>query len=287
MVKVHLDTDIGNDIDDAVALAYLLMKPECDLVGITTVTEGSAMRAGICEVICQSVGKQDIPIHCGLERALANGPGQRKPPQFEAIKSLVGRSNWPENTAIEFMRDTIRSQPGEITLLTIGPLTNVAALFAAYPDVPALLKGMVSMAGAFDRRFDYSEWNIRCDPVAAAIVYASEIPGGHQSYGLDVTLACKMSASEVLDRFKGKPLETVALMAEIWFQHSSELTFHDPLAAAAIFDQTICELAATHVSIDPATGITRTIAGSTSQSIAVSVDAPSFFDEFFQTCVGS
>ena len=63
--KVLFDTDIGSDIDDALALAYLLKEPRCELLGITTVTSFPEQRAAMCSVICRHAGRPDIPIHVG------------------------------------------------------------------------------------------------------------------------------------------------------------------------------------------------------------------------------
>jgi inosine-uridine nucleoside N-ribohydrolase len=75
MISILLDTDIGSDIDDAVALSYLLKQPRCELLGITTVTGDVAKRCACAEVICRSVGRGDVPIHAGTSNVLLTGPG--------------------------------------------------------------------------------------------------------------------------------------------------------------------------------------------------------------------
>lgn len=279
-MKLLLDTDIGNDIDDAVALAYLLQKKECDLIGITTVTGEAQKRAALCEIVCRASGRENIPIHCGLECALANGPGQPIPHHYEAVKHLPHRLERPGNSAVDFLREAIRANPNEITLLSIGPLTNIAALFTIDPEIPFLLKQLVSMAGAFFPPIDYAEWNIKCDPVAAAIVYAASKPR-HRSIGLDVTMNCQMPAEEVRRRFTGEPLATVALMAEHWFQHTKALTFHDPLAAATIFKPELCTYKNGQVISDPKTAVTSFAPGEGADEVAEVVDSEAFFKEFF------
>ena len=73
-IPVLLDTDIGSDIDDAVALAYLLKQPRCDLLGVTTVTGEPTKRAMLADAICQAAGRTDIPIHVGTEAPLLVDP---------------------------------------------------------------------------------------------------------------------------------------------------------------------------------------------------------------------
>ncbi len=283
-IPVLFDTDIGSDIDDAVALAYLLRQPRCELLGITTVTGDVQRRAALAEVLCRTAGKEDIPIHCGRREPLAYGPGQPHVPQYETIAKEPHRLDRPEDTAVEFLRDTIRKRPGEIVLLTVGPLGNVATLFALDPGLPRLLKGIVSMAGVFfqpGRR----EWNVLVDPEAAAIVYAADRPE-HRSFGLDVTEGCRMKADEAKIRFKGELLAAVFRLAEHWFTQTDTLTFHDPLAAAAIFHPGLCSEKPGRVRVlldrDPAkSGEVLFAEGEGSDRVAHTVDSTAFFEDYF------
>ena len=85
-VAILLDTDIGSDIDDAVALAYLLSHPAAELVGVTTVSGDTEARAACVAALCNVVDAK-IPIHAGLSGPLVDGPGQPAVPQYEAIAS--------------------------------------------------------------------------------------------------------------------------------------------------------------------------------------------------------
>jgi len=289
-VPVLLDTDIGSDIDDAVALAYLLKKPQCELLGITTVSGNVQQRAALAEAICHSVGRTHIPIHCGRREVLLDGPGQPNVPQFEAIAGKHPRLNRPENDAVAFLQKTIRNRPGEITLLTIGPYTNVALLFAIDPEIPQLLKSIVSMGGIFyggERR----EWNALVDPAATAMVYKTDRVD-HLSVGLDVTEKCRMSADEVRSRFIDEPLVTVASMAATWFKHTGEITFHDPLAATLIFHPEICTYETGRIDVSyspgsPTSGHTKFIKGVGRDRVAKTVDADAFFAEYYKVVHGA
>jgi purine nucleosidase len=286
-IPVLLDTDIGSDIDDALALSYLLKEPRCELLGITTVTGDVAQRAGCADVICRTLNRTDVPIHCGASNVLWIGPGQPTVPQFEFIRDLPQRKEWPTNTAVDFLRRTIRNRPGEITLLTIGPLTNIALLFAVDPEIPSLLRGMVSMAGVFFREGTKLEWNCLVDPIATAMVFRAR-PPGHVCIGLDVTLKCVMSAAQARRRFAPPPLTVVTQMAETWFSKSWDFTFHDPLAAAILFHPELCtyEDGEVNLVIDPAaekTGETRLtpVQGKAPHRVAREVKVDEFFNEFF------
>ncbi len=148
-IKVLLDTDIGTDIDDALALAYLLCQERCELLGVTTVTGEPRKRAEMVSALCRQAGRDDIPIHCGCPEAMLIEMRQKVAEQAAALGDWPRRKDFPPGTAIEFLRRTIREHPGEITLLAIGPLTNVGVLFAADPQVPSLLAGLVLMCGRF------------------------------------------------------------------------------------------------------------------------------------------
>ncbi|RYG23737.1 nucleoside hydrolase [bacterium] len=276
-VPVLLDTDIGSDIDDAVALAYLLRQPRCELLGITTVTGEVEKRAALCETVCRAAGRTDIPIQLGRRDPLLDGPGQPRVPHYdEGRDGLTGR---PENTAVQFLREKIYARPGEITLLTIGPYTNVALLFALDPAIPQMLKAVVSMGGTFGRD-ERAEWNARVDPAATSIVYRAA-RRNHLSVGLNVTEQCRMTKDEVALRFVGEPLETVRDMAQAWFEHARYLTFHDPLAAALIFRPGL----ATYQQgrIESVNGLTHFTEGEGPDRIAVTIDSEGFFEEFFGT----
>src|SRR5215207_6214463 len=101
--KVLLDTDIGSDIDDAVCLAYLLAQPQCDLLGITTVTGEADRRASIASAFCRAAGK-DIPIYPGAEEPLIIPQLQPVAPQAQALTGLPHQIDFPRGEAVEFLR---------------------------------------------------------------------------------------------------------------------------------------------------------------------------------------
>ncbi len=288
--RLLLDTDIGSDIDDAVCLAYLLAKPDCELLGITTVSGEPERRAMMASALCKLAGKR-IPIYPGVAEPLLVASRQPQAPQANALARWPHETDFPCGEAIEFLRQTIRRYAGEVILLTIGPLTNIALLFKADPEIPSLLRGVVSMGGMFDSshtrywRGSKWEWNIHCDPHAAAIVYRTPV-AMHYSIGLDVTMQVTMDAAEVRRRFQAPLLQPVLDFAEVWFQNAEKITFHDPLAAATIFDARICtfERGEVHVELhDPdAFAVTRWSPGADGRhEVAVSVDAERFFAEYF------
>jgi len=287
--KILFDTDIGTDIDDAVCLAYLLAQPECELMGITTVSGEPEKRAMIASALCKAA-KKDIPIFAGAENPLINPIIQKYARQAEALSKWDHDEIKNNGEAIEFMRKTIRENPGEITLLAVGPLTNVALLFAADREIPHLLKRLVLMCGAFTCNYpavNPSEWNARNDPHAAKIVYQAPVKI-HRSIGLDVTRKVVMDAEMVGEKFQVGLLRTVLDFAEVWFRESAKIiTFHDPLAAVTIFNNEVCEFSRGNVDVEIVSpksfGFTywRPDQENGVHEVALKVDSNKFFEEYF------
>lgn len=281
--KVILDTDIGSNIDDAVCLAYLLAQPACELLGITTVTGEPYLRAMLASSLC-TIAAKDIPIYPGTDQPLLTPLRQPQAPQAAALTNWKHDTDFPHGQALAFLNHTIRAYPGEVILLGIGPLTNIALLFASQPDLPQLLKGLVIMSGQFVP--PGREWNVLNDPYAAAIVYRTNVPI-HRSIGLAVTEQLRLPSSEFRARCTTPLLRPVRDFAEVWFQHQDMITFHDPLAAATIFDEHICTFASgtIHVELkdDIMLGKTDwdTEARQPRHQIASSVDVTRFFEHFF------
>lgn len=287
MTRILLDTDIGTDVDDAVCLAYLLSHPDCELLGITTVTGEAVKRASLASVLCKAAGK-DIPIYPGAEHPMQGEQRQPVAQQAAALPRWPHQTDFPKDQAVEFMAETIRAHPGEVTLLTVGPLTNAGLLFSAHPEVASLLRGLVMMGGVFDPGLPPAkqiEWNMAGDPLASEIMYAAPVRL-HRSLGLNVTQQVVMPAEEVRERFTAPLLRPVLDMAEIWFAgFYPSITFHDPLAAATIFDDALCTYQRGTVRVDnadlPGRTIWQTGGPQAPHQVAVTVDVDRYFQHFF------
>ena len=252
-------------------------------MGITPVTGDTVQRASLASALCRTANRR-VPIYPGRRLPLLIPEQQPRVQQAGALERWAHDAEFPRGEAVEFLRRTIRTHPGEVTLLCIGPLTNVAALFAADEEIPALLKALVLMCGRFsDRIADLPprEWNAKLDPHAAAIVYAAR-PAVHRSVGLDVTQQVHFSAGEVARRFQASPLLRMVFdLAGAWFQEHDDVTFHDPLAAATIFDESVCGFERGRVEVDP-TGVTAWHPSDDApHGVALTVQPEVFFEHFF------
>lgn len=285
--KIILDTDIGSDIDDAVCLAYLLAQPQCDLLGITTVTGQATERAMMADAVCREAGKA-VPIFPGIEKPMLVTSRQPAAQQAKMLRNWPHRKDFPQGQAIEFLRQTIRANPHEVVLLAIGPLTNIAALFLLDPEIPSLLKSLVLMGGNFAHTPWYgqvSEWNILNDPHAAAMVYRASVPI-LRSIGVDITMQARMDVNDAKRQFARPGLRTVLDFALVWFEgEQKKVTFHDPLAAATIFAPEICQFQRGQVDVElqseALAGFTHWKPGNGPHEVAVTVDVGRFFDHYF------
>ncbi len=294
-IPVLLDTDIGADIDDALALAYLLGEPRCDLLGVTTATGDTRKRAAMAAWLCAESGRSEIPVFAGLRGPMLGGIDQPDVSQFAALPPAAPIPQNEPWDALDFLRRTIRTRPGEVVLLAIGPLTNVATLFLADPEIPTLLKQIVLMSGTFglteEGQRANAEWNVQCDPAAAAIVFRMAPPGALTAVALDVTFRCQMPRADVSKSLSVGPGAARAAGAMLEHWKGDPVTFHDPLAAAVIFEPRICQYALGIVEIEFAQGpgIGRSCWNTTPAGphrVCSDVDVAAFFETFFRTTCG-
>ena len=285
--KILLDTDIGTDVDDAIALAYLLANPKCDLLGITTVTGEANKRAMMASALCNIAGK-DIPIYPGIEKPLIREQLQTKAQQAKTLGKWKHDAEFPQGEAIEFMRKTIRQNPGEIILLTIGPLTNIGLLFSIDPEIPSLLKGIYTMAGNYNLEapaYSDVEWNVEGDYHASYIVYYANAEN-HHSVGIDITQRITMDSKEFAEICQHDLLKPVLDFSQVWFEEWDAITFHDPLVAASIFNESICKFEKGQVVVEldnkEKMGLTHWHPGKEDGNhlVAIDVNKEKFFEEY-------
>jgi purine nucleosidase len=161
-------------------------------------------------------------------------------------------------------------------------------MFATDPQIPAMLKQLVLMCGRFFRAMG-GEWNAIGDPHATAIAYGNAHqarPPRHVSFGLDVTTQCMMDADDCRRRFSARVLQPVRDFAEVWFQKRQRMCFHDPLAAACIFQPDLCQYRQGKVTVSlaaPTLGWTvfDPHAADKPHTVACDVDPHAFFEHYF------
>jgi purine nucleosidase len=173
-----LDVDTG--IDDSLALLYAAASPDAELVAVTCVSGNiDAQQVGVnTRAVLELAGRIDIEVAMGREiplvKPLETTPETHGPQGIGHAELPPPSRPLSERHAVDLLLDEACRRPGEITLVTLGPLTNLALAVLREPRLPGLLKGYVLMGGAFGvsgNTTPKSEWNIHCDPEAAKIVF--------------------------------------------------------------------------------------------------------------------
>ena len=236
-VPIILDTDIGSDVDDAFALGLVLASPELELRAVWTCASQSEDRAWIvCRFLTQC-GKSGIPVAAGAEpqpKSEVNDQIQyRRHPA-----AIFNRTLKPvKEPAADVLFAELKKQPGEITIVAIGPLTNIGRLLTDHPEAAKLMKGLVIMGGSVFAGYSGKgppepEWNIKLDVAAARKVFESGVP--LTVVPLDATALAKVPPQEQQKLFAtGRPLAwQVANLLELWNQPVP--TLFDPVAVAAL-----------------------------------------------------
>ena len=274
--KVIIDTDIGDDIDDAFAVALALKSPELQILGITTEFGDTETRAKLVDRMLGEAGRQEIQVAVGIHTDAHTSFGQR--PYAEG--GHFARASHP--AAVDFILDQIRNHPGEITLVTIGPLVNVGAIIDRDPQTFKKLKRVVSMGGSIDRGYGdpnapptpaQPEWNILNDVVAANKLFAAGVP--IYLMPLDST---QLKLDEVKREYlfrQGTPItDALVILYHQWGYQTP--TLYDPMTIAFIDDPTLCPVQPMNIVVD-AKGMTLRGNGAPNAQVCLHSDPETFF----------
>jgi inosine-uridine nucleoside N-ribohydrolase len=280
---VLIDTDIGSDIDDAFALALAVVSPELDLRGVTTVGSDARGRARIVCRLLTALGRRSVPVAWGRDPQPKSDVGQLA---YGRPSELAGgRTSRPvEEPAVAFLYSRLKAHPGKITLVALGPLTNVARLLRKHPDCKPWVKRIVVMGGAV--RVGYAgkppaeaEWNIKSDIAAAKVVFTSGV--SLVVAPLDATTTLKLEKPLRTRLFAaGTPLtRQVQTLYRLWGKPTPVL--FDPVAVTLAFTEKFCTMEELHLQVDDK-GFTRVGKGKPNARVATAVKGK----EFLGWCVG-
>ena len=235
--NVLIDTDIGDDIDDALALALALCSPDLELIGVTTVFGDTQKRALLANHILGVFGHEDIPVASGQELPLLPRHKPSGVPQAAILDKTVALPAISTLSGPELIIETALSQRGRLTLLCLGPLTNVATALKLEPELFMAIKSIVMVGGTSGAPFP--DWNIRSDVRAAQIVLGAGIPV--TMLGWNITTRCQLRANDITRLRHNSTSQTQFLyrLLEIWKRHhprwQSDLPYlHDPVGIVAL-----------------------------------------------------
>jgi purine nucleosidase len=252
-----LDTDIGDDIDDAFALAFSVNHPGIELVAVTTVFKHTKARAQQAKALLDALGHPWIPVHPGIttplkepihyfDKDVKDENGVVMPCQYDEAYASYNISQTDAVSAIIGLSHTYDK---DLVITAIGPLTNIATAIRKDPTLNDRIKRIVIMGGYATERVP--EWNILCDPEAADIVFSSGIPV--HCVGLDVTLQCTLDPT-LMERIHDNPDPDKTLLSlwfERWDRHFGfeKSVMHDPLAVATLVDD-VCVFERKRIKVD-------------------------------------
>jgi inosine-uridine nucleoside N-ribohydrolase len=257
VTKILLDCDPGHD--DAIALLLAVASPELELLGVTTVAGNQTLEKTTANAIrvLEFAGRSDVEVAAGADRPLVRD--QYVADYVHGETGLDGPDLPPPQSApvsrhaVDFMADKIREANGELTLVPVGPLTNVALLLALHPD--ARPERIVLMGGAIAEGnvTPAAEFNIWCDPEASARVFASGIDV--TMVGLDVTHKALFTIAHQ-GRLAGRVGEMVNELLRFYGEFHREVyrfdgsPVHDAVAVAHVINPELLGTLRRNVEID-------------------------------------
>jgi inosine-uridine nucleoside N-ribohydrolase len=275
--KVIVDTDIGDDIDDAFALALAVKSPELQVLGVTTTFGDTEARAKIAERFLGEMARTEIPVHAGKPTPTKSRMSQRKYGERGPFSKTA-----PEDGA-DFLLEQIRQYPGEITLIAIGPLMNVGAAIDKDAATFRKLKRVVLMGGSIRRGYgdlEYTppvppmpEWNILNDVASAQKLFASGVPLFVMP--LDST---QLKMDEVKRAFlfsQGTPVtDQLTILYHLWGQETP--TLFDPMTVVFVLRPELCPVQGMRIEVDEK-GLTREVPGTPNAQVCLNSNAEDFF----------
>ncbi len=280
--KIIIDTDIGDDVDDAFALALALKSPELQLLGISTAFGETEIRAQIADRLMSEVERSGVPVLAGKATAKTH----------MSQRAYAGKfAKGSHGDAAEFLLAQIRKYPGEITLIAIGPLMNIGEAIDRDAVTFRKLKRVAIMGGSVRRGYgDYGyndhvppmpEWNILNDVKSAQKLFASGVPLFVMP--LDST---QLKLDEVKRAFlftRGTAVtDQLTILYHLWAQQTP--TLFDPMAVAFVLKPELCPVTPMHIRVDEK-GNTREEPGTPNAQVCLNSNPEDFF-QFYLRRVG-
>ncbi len=234
---VLIDTDIGDDIDDALALALALCSPELDVRAVTTVFGDTRQRARLAAYLLQVFGREDIPVAAGTQVPIQPRHRPSGVPQAAILDDHIALPALRTLSGPELIIKTAQTHQGHLILLCLGPLTNVAKALKHEPHLFMAIRNIIMMGGTSG--WPLPEWNIRSDARAAQIVLGAGIPV--TMLGWNVTGRCQLQATHIeqLRTNRSPQVKLLNQLLAIWQRHRPRWHptlpyLHDPLVVAAL-----------------------------------------------------
>ncbi len=275
--KIIIDSDIGDDVDDVFAIGLALVSPEVEILGISSAWGDTKLRSRMIDRLLTETNSTNIPVAEGI-------PTQAKSSFSQAAWAKFGNAPTKSHPqAVHFLLDQIEKDPGNITLVAIGPLTNIGAAIDRDPATFKKLNRVVIMGGAVRKGYgdlgfapDHGpqpEYNIYSDVAAAQKLFASGVP--IYMMPLDST-QLKLDEDKRAFLFKqGTPLTNA--LSTLYYQWGQQTpTLFDAMAVAYALDPSLCPTTPLHITIEK-DGSTRESVGAPNANACLASDSDQFF----------
>lgn len=318
MKQVLIDTDIGTDVDDALALAFAAHSPEIEILGVTTVGGDAALRGKIARKVLMLAGKGEVPVAVGCGPSLLRtNPGLMLGHEGKGILTEGEdlRLNYPAH-AVDLFVEKIKAAAEKPVVVTIGPLTNLALAIIKEPWIVDRIEQVVIMGGSLypeEIRPDgievpyfmqvRLEFNLGADIEAAQVVFQSGIP--ILMVPAEITYSFWMTGEE-REQLRGAktPLtEALSDAIDIWIEAYRGLVgavgmskdfarcyLHDPLTTVLAFDRRFVRIEPRHVRLELQDGVLRTLVDAGKEpniQVVISVDRPGFRSFLLERLLGN
>lgn len=289
--KVIIDTDIGDDIDDAYALALAVSSPQLQVLGVTTDWGDTTLRARLVKRFLDATGHSNIPVAAGLRTQ----PTAAFTQEYYAEGYQATPGSWPD--AVQFLQSEIRKYPGQITLIALAPFHNLGALIARDPAAFKLLKRVVLMGGSIHQGYGNlgylpgeapsAEYNIASDIPAVQKLFAAGVP--IDMMPLDST---QLKLDEVMRPIlfsAGTPLtNTLDTLTNEWTAATQNPTptLYDAMAVAYVIDPSLCPTQPMDIVI-ASNGLTQVGTGEPNANVCLHSDSDKFFHFLLPQLMGT
>ncbi|GAA4449645.1 hypothetical protein GCM10023189_09060 [Nibrella saemangeumensis] len=261
--KVIFDCDLGDDIDDAYALALLVASPELDVLGITTCYGRTDDRARLACQLLYDWGLDSIPVAVGRDTRTMNERANWYADQFHYAKGFIHKRPVAQPAA-DFIIEQLRKYPGEVTIISVGPVQNMADVVQKDPGAMLLAKQVVAMFGSFYVGYNGSptpdaEWNVAVDPAAAKQFVSSDVKIKYA--GLDVTTFIKADKAyrERLALRRSPMTDALTGLQNLW-GYERDPTLFDAVAIGMVLWPDLFKTQQATIEVDDK-GFTRLVQG--------------------------
>lgn len=301
MTKIFIDTDPGQDIDDLIAIHFALLRPELEVLGISTATRPSGLRARLVKRLLRLLGEEGIPVAAGLELPMRPFSDSETAFQDDLSQSMnhygFAQPEDPRDEADSFdapglIIKSVEENPGELVLACIAPLTNIAAALIRKPEIASKIKAIALMGGEME--LNRAEHNIAFDWMAADIVLSSKIPIAMGTWSVTRKFFLDKADCRRLEEEGGPVCKRIAEAVKAW--HPAQgwkpgPVMYDIFPMVWAFDRTLYKMEEAPLAVETRGELTRGMTarkdGAKKISFTSGVDAEAVKRLYFETVLKS